>query len=204
MTLAPPALPIETTDETTDSPLGTASARVTYAAFEAFIALPEHDERRFELIDGEIIEKAMPTQLHGLIAARFSQQLLNYTDAQSTLIVRIFVEARHRPTGDDGNDRLPDISVSIGDHPIVEQGVADYISTICIEIQSPDDRLTTMRAKAAFYLTHGARTALVVMPKQRLIEVYSGDDVVILTAEDDLTFPDLLPGFSVPVGRLFP
>ncbi|MDZ4767842.1 MAG: Uma2 family endonuclease [Chloroflexota bacterium] len=180
------------------------TAQITSAQFEAFIALPEHDERRFELIDGEIIEKAMPTQLHGLIAGRIVTYLNIYLFENPALSPGAAVEARHRPTGDDGNDRLPDISVSIGDHPIVEQGVADYIPTICVEIQSPDDRLTTMRAKAAFYLTHGARTALVVMPKQRLIEVYSGDDVVILTAEDYLTFPDLLPGFSVVVGKLFP
>jgi len=45
----------------------------------------------------------------------------------------------------------------------------------------------------------------VVLPAKRLIEIYrqEGEDE-ILTAVDTLTFPDLLPGFSVAVGKLFP
>jgi Uma2 family endonuclease len=183
----------------------TTQTRVTPAEYEAFIARPEHAERRFELIDGEIIEKPMPTRKHGRIAARFSQYFANYFDTSPNIAGDVAVEARHRPTGDALNDRIPDVSVVLGDRPMQDRGVEDYIPDICIEIQSPDDALKGLRDKAAFYLAHGAKYALVVRPEKRLIEVYSADEeIAILRADDALTFPDLLPGFAVKVSRFFP
>ncbi len=40
---------------------------ITVEAFLSFIQQPKNEDRHFELIDGEIVEK-MPTQLHALIA----------------------------------------------------------------------------------------------------------------------------------------
>ncbi|MEO8393156.1 MAG: Uma2 family endonuclease [Chloroflexota bacterium] len=39
----------------------------TIEDFEQFITQPENRDRRFELINGEIVEK-MPTESHGIIA----------------------------------------------------------------------------------------------------------------------------------------
>jgi Uma2 family endonuclease len=182
----------------------TTQTRVTPAEYEAFIARPEHAERRFELIDGEIIEKPMPTFEHGTIAARFSQYFWNYFDSHP-ISGNVAVEARYRPADDPLNDRIPDVSVVLGDRPITRRGAANFLPDICIEIQSPDDALKGLRDKAAFYLAHGAKYALVVRPEKRLIEVYSADEeIAILRADDALTFPDLLPGFTVEVSRLFP
>jgi Uma2 family endonuclease len=181
----------------------TTQTRVTPAEYEAFIARPEHAERRFELIDGEIIEKPMPTEIHGDIAG-WIVTFFNLYFMQHP-IGRAVVEGRYRPTDDALNDRIPDVSVVLGDRPITRRGAANFLPDICIEIQSPDDALKGLRDKAAFYLAHGAKYALVVRPEKRLIEVYSADEeIVILRADDALTFPDLLPGFAVEVSRLFP
>ena len=45
--------------------------------FASFILLLENEDRRFELIDGEIVEK-MPTQLHALIASSLNAALYFY------------------------------------------------------------------------------------------------------------------------------
>ncbi len=42
---------------------------ITADEFETFITQPQHQDRRFELIYGEIIEKHMPTEEHGVIPA---------------------------------------------------------------------------------------------------------------------------------------
>jgi len=179
--------------------------RVTTPEFEAFIALEQNADRRFELIEGEITEKAMTTLIHGYIAGRLSQFLNNFFDAHPEIVGVVSVEARHRPTGDENNDRLPDVAVTPRRVKFKNRGVEDYIPDICIEIKSPDDPLKRPRAKAAFYLAHGAQVALVILPEKRLVEVYmaNGSDTVLLPSED-LTFPDLLPGFSVSVDKLFP
>lgn len=180
-------------------------ALLTTDQFEAFIAKPENADQRYELIEGEIVQKAMPTRKDGRIAARFVKAFAYFADTNPAVFVDVAVEARHRPTGDSHNDRIPDVSIVLEEKPELEQGVEDYIPDICIEIQSPDDKLVEMREKAAFYIEHGAKFALIVTTKQKeFIEVYApGEDVVILYPEDTLTFDDLLPGFSVPVARFF-
>jgi Uma2 family endonuclease len=46
----------------------------TIEEFDQFIALPENADRRFELIDGEIIEK-MPTEERGVIVSTLSGEI---------------------------------------------------------------------------------------------------------------------------------
>lgn len=80
----------------------------TIDEFEAFTALPENHDRNFELINGEIIEKAMPTELHGIIAGNTYGPLWNYT--RETKRGRVVFEVRYRLPGDEHNARQPDIS----------------------------------------------------------------------------------------------
>jgi Uma2 family endonuclease len=47
----------------------------TMDEFEAFIARPENRNRHFELLHGEIIEKAMPTEEHGIIIHTLSGEI---------------------------------------------------------------------------------------------------------------------------------
>ncbi|MBK8027338.1 MAG: Uma2 family endonuclease [Chloroflexi bacterium] len=181
----------------------TREAPVSIEQFEAFLARPENRDRRFELIDGEIIEKPMPTDEHGFIVHVFSGEFYIYFREHP--IGRATIEARVRPTGSLGEDRLPDIAVILGDKPVQRRGAVDFIPDICIEVQSPDDSLRLMREKARFYVAHGAKYALVVLPEHRLIELYGSDETeAVFTGDMPLTFGDLLPGFAVPASRFFP
>ncbi|MCK6578291.1 MAG: Uma2 family endonuclease [Anaerolineae bacterium] len=183
----------------------TREAPISIDQFEAFLARPENRDRRFELIDGEISEKTMPTREHGIISAKFVHLMMVYFEAHPEREAQVAVEARHRPTGDAGNDRIPDVSVVLGKRPIETYGTADYLPDICIEVQSPDDSLRMMREKARFYIANGAKYAVNVLPAQRAIETYAADgSEALLTGDDVLSFGDLLPGFAVPVRRFFP
>ncbi|MBL8133505.1 MAG: Uma2 family endonuclease [Anaerolineae bacterium] len=181
----------------------TREAPISIDQFEAFLARPENHDRRFELIDGEISEKTMPTDEHGSIVHIFSGEF--YVYFRDNPIGRVTIEARVRPAGRVGEDRLPDIAVILGDKPIQRHGAVDYIPDICIEVQSPDDSLRQMREKARFYVANGAKYAVNVLPAQRAIETYDADgSEALLTGDDLLSFGDLLPGFAVPVRRFFP
>ncbi|MCK6579590.1 MAG: Uma2 family endonuclease [Anaerolineae bacterium] len=176
---------------------------ITTEEFETFIARETHHERRFELINGEIVEKTMPTEEHGAIAMIVGGEFYLYF--RGTPIGRVVAEGLYRPSGDKRNARMPDIGVVLGDRPLTTQGTADFIPDICIEIHSPGDRLKQAREKMQFYLAHGAKFALLLRPRRRVVELYPAEgDYEFLTAEDMLTFGDLLPGFAVPVASLFP
>ncbi|MDZ4770876.1 MAG: Uma2 family endonuclease [Chloroflexota bacterium] len=129
---------------------------VTSEAFDAFIARPENESRRFELIDGEIIEKAMPNDEHGSVASTITALFFIYLREHPELRGRTTVEGRYRPTDNQLNQRLPDVTVILGGRPLVRSSAANFVPDICVEIKSPSERLKDLRKKAAFYLAHGA------------------------------------------------
>ncbi len=98
--------------------------------FESFINRPENAHRRFELIEGQIIEK-MPTQEHGILAGTLVTAINVWQ--KPNRIGRAAVEARYRTPGDLHNDRIPDVSFVIGlDQPIVREGVVDRLPALAV------------------------------------------------------------------------
>lgn len=174
----------------------------TIDEFEAWIALPAHAQRRFELLDGEIVEK-MPTQFHAAIVSLLNFFLVAYLRQHP--IGWALVEARYQLPDDEHNARVPDLSyVSDRSRPLVKKGPAPYMPDLAIEVKSPDDEYLTMRAKAAYYLDNGSRMVWLVFPEKQLVEVYRPDvDVEILTRDDTLHGYEVLPGFTLAVAEVF-
>ena len=180
----------------------------TLEEFEEFIALPENADRRFELIDGELVEK-MPTEEHGVIVSILSGEI--YVLLKQNPLGRVAVEARHRMPDDRRNSRIPDISFTSTERllPITRKGAVPQMPDLAIEIKSPDDSVTLLRAKAAYYLANGARMVWLIFPEQRLVEVYRPDADVLLLVDNELRHDvleggDVLPGFTLALQNIFP
>lgn len=175
----------------------------TVTEFEDLIDHPENRDRRFELIDGEIVEK-VPTELHSLIAGNIYTFLRLFILPRN--LGRIVFEVRFRLKGDNHNSRLPDVSFTRAERvqPVVEKGAVTQIPDLCVEIQSPSDSPKSLRDRAAYYLANGAQMVWLVYPKKRMIEaLYPDGEFDIFNAEDTLTGGDLLPGFAVEVKAIF-
>jgi Uma2 family endonuclease len=172
----------------------------TVDQFEAFLALPENADRRFELIDGEIVEK-MPSYMHGRIAANLVIDIGIYL--RQTKRGEIVVEARFKPPADDFNDRIPDISVVLAGRSPPSEGAVPFMPDLVVEVKSPTDSLRKMRDKARFYIAHGAQLVWLFLPERAYIEIYSPDDEWTLHQGDTLTGGDVLPGFELPVSSIF-
>jgi len=173
----------------------------TVAQFERDYLSPEHSNRLFELINGEVHEK-MPTQQHGLIASNINLELALY--ARQTKTGRPGIEVRHQIPEDKRNSRLPDVSFVCAKGPLVEHGSVAGMPDLAVEIKSPTDTITEMRETAAYYVANGSRLVWLVYPNYRLVEVYRPEaDVEILGEDDTLTGGDVLPGFALPVRAIF-
>jgi Uma2 family endonuclease len=63
---------------------------VTRVRLEEFLAMPGIEERRLELIDGEVVEKPTPTWDHGRIALRLGSGLdeVGYASVEARAIIR--------------------------------------------------------------------------------------------------------------------
>jgi Uma2 family endonuclease len=173
---------------------------ITAQEFEAFIEQPENANRRFELVNGEIAEK-MPTREHGVVGFNVAGEFFVYF--RKNPVGQGAVEARHRPTDDDLNDRVPDISIVLGNKPVEREGVANYLPDIVIEIQSPRDSWQSMIDKAKFYLDHGTRVVILIYTRQHQIEKLTQDERVVLDEDDTLELSEILPGFTVSVKDVF-
>jgi Uma2 family endonuclease len=180
----------------------------TIDEFEAYIALPEHADRRFELIDGEIVEK-VPTEEHGVIVSILNGEIYIYLKGNA--IGRVAVEPRHKMPEDRRNSRIPDLAFTSAERllPITRQGAVPQMPDLAVEVKSPDDSISLLRAKAAFYLANGSRMVWLVYPEQRLVEVYRPDvDIVLLVDNEErhdvLDGGDVLPGFQLSLHDIFP
>ena len=72
------------------------------------------------------------------------------------------------------------------------------------EVVSPSDRWSEVLGKVTEYLTAGVTTVCVVNPRDRTAMVYrDNQDPEPVAADAELTFPDVLPGFRVPLRRFF-
>lgn len=185
-----------------DSPAQTKP--ITMVEFEEFLALPEHQDRRFELVHGEIVEK-MPSEYHNLISGNLYFFLRLFL--QSKDIGQVSYETRYRANPDDTeNDRIPDISFTTRARlmPVVTQGAVPQIPDLCIEIQSPNDYPKQMRDKAAYYLENGAQQVWLIFTRKPLIEVmYPDGQSDFYYPGDTLPGGDLLPGFEVALEEIF-
>lgn len=75
---------------------------------------------------------------------------------------------------------------------------------LVVEVRSSDDRWPKIYKKVGEYLDAGVITVCVVDPPTRCVHVLMADrPAQILTETDVVTLPDLLPGFSVAVSRIF-
>ncbi len=175
---------------------------VTYEEFEAFLTSPENQQRLFELIHGEIIEK-MPTDEHGDLVGLLIGELYIYFKGNP--IGRVQAEVLHRLPSDQLNACQPDISIKLDTTtPPIKKGAVPRMPDIAIEVKSPSDTYKAMRERADYYIQNGSKIVVLLFPEKQLIEVYyPGKDVIILDIHDTLEVGDMLPGFVLPVSAIF-
>lgn len=175
----------------------------TVDEFEEFIARPENRDRHFELIDGVIVEKTMPTEEHSLIIGLFIYFLSVYARERGLGLPG--PESRFRVPENFKNTRQPDLSMTLDpDVPITIKGAAPRAPDVIVEVRSPDENYDELRDKARWYIANGVRLVFLVFPRPKIVEVYRPDvPSEILIVEDTIDGFDVLPGFTLPVAALF-
>jgi Uma2 family endonuclease len=79
-----------------------------------------------------------------------------------------------------------------------------FAPDVAVEVVSPTDRMEDVEEKVAEWLAAGTTLVWVVVPKRRIIKVYRTlTNVKILTDKDELDGEDVMPGFRLPVARVF-
>ncbi len=178
----------------------------TVDEFERLLELPENDNRRFELIDGEIVEMS-PKLNHGLVGSIIHGFIFIYLLTHP--IGKVMFEVDHFVPEDAYNTRRPDVSFISNERM---QGLelsanVPLMPDLAVEVKSPTNYYTGregLHQKAEYYLAHGSRLVWLIDPETETIEVYQSDTAVEkLGIGDILTGADIHPGFTLTAAQIF-
>lgn len=178
---------------------------VTIEQFEAFIARPENADRRWELIDGEIIE--VPSNPYSSEIASFIIAALlwflrgknwgHVTGEQGGYIV-------------EGQRCAPDVAyISRERQPkLVRKGYNPNPPHFVVEVMSPTDKDKATAEAFAKKLKRYAQAGVfvwVVYPEEQRVEIRApGQPVRIADIDDVIDAGEALPGFTMAVRDFLP
>lgn len=169
---------------------------------------PLNPIEKYYLIDGELIIKMAPSELHGDTATRLSVFLFLFVDEHK--LGRVTSEVGYYPPGDRRTMLLPDVAFT--SNPRAAQPprttYVPHMPDLAIEVISPSQSLAQVRRKAEAYLRHGAALVWLVDPLARSIEVWRrGNDgrlqSEVIAGDGELSGDDILPGFRLRLTQIF-
>ncbi|MFO0899005.1 MAG: Uma2 family endonuclease [Pirellulales bacterium] len=102
--------------------------------------------------------------------------------------------------------RAPDLAFICRDRAInaVPAGYFPGAPDLAIEVLSPNDRARDVDEKVQDWLRAGCREVWVVSPRLKTVAIHrSNADVRVLSLEETLESPELLPGFTCQVSEVF-
>ena len=176
---------------------------MTTATELATIVDLERQPGRCELIDGEIITISPTGYEHADIEGQIGFLLRGH--CQTTGQGRVLV-------GDPGfildeyNVRAPDVAVIDLEQrrQVPVRGFMPFVPRLAVEVVSPGDGWSEVKAKVALWIRHGVRLVWVVDPQTRTVEVHAPDrQTVVLGESDRIDGATVLPEFSCVVAEFF-
>ena len=169
---------------------------------------PLNPTEKYYLIDGELVTKRAPNELHGDVAMRLGSYLFFFVEENN--LGRVTTEVGFQPAGDRFTALLPDIAFTSKARTIypARSTYVPYMPDLAVEIISPSQTVAQSRRKAAVYLRHGAALVWLLDPVKQTAEVWRrGADGAPaserIAPEGELTGGDILPGFRLPLARVF-
>ena len=174
-------------------------APLTSDDFLEFYSEQEGGLRRFELFDGEVVERPMANRVHDEIKNVMMISLSLHFQRSPGFVAR--VETTFELDG--SMIFTPDLAV-IGSARW--KGMREKFATrspdIAFEVVS-SDRADRLQFKIDAYLEHGSKAVCCIYPAQKKILVWMRDQSFVFRMGSHLEFPAILPGFSAPLSEIF-
>lgn len=170
---------------------------------DELLAMPEDGVRR-ELVGGELREMTPAGRRHARVAQNVNRALDAYVFERR--LGEVYPEFGYVLSSDPDTVRAPDVSFVRADR--LGQGGPDEgfyrgAPDLAIEVVSPNDRYSEVRAKVEEYLEAGTPMVIVVDPQNREVIVRTRRDRIELSEDDVLDGGDVVPGWTLPVRDVF-
>ena len=176
----------------------------TLLTAEDFARLPDNGHPT-ELVRGRIITMNPPVPRHGQICNKVGRILGDFAEKDLGHVLNndSGVITEHDPDTVRGADIAFYSYAKVPKGPL-PRGYLSMPPDVVFEVRSEDDRWKKILTKVAEYLNAGVTVVCVLDEPPPTIYVHTADQPVrILSADDELSLPDVLPGLSVPLRRFF-
>lgn len=173
--------------------------------FWGFLERPENADRKFELINGVIIEDMSPSFSHGRYASHIYLPLALFVNQHD--LGEVVFEVDHYIPPDHFNTRRPDVEF-MSKARLAQFDPNKYVPLmpdLAVEVKSPTNSFEELRQKAAYYLQNGTAAVWLIYPENQTVVVYTltNPDGQSFGIDDSLTGEPVLPGFALPLKDIF-
>jgi Uma2 family endonuclease len=159
-----------------------------------------------ELVKGQVMRYPMPGGKHGEVCVNATLTIGGFVKANDLGRVMsndTFIRTTDAPTTFRGADVC---FISYKRLPKDRETPSGPLSApeLVVEVRSPTDRLKALSDKAYEYLDSGVVVVVLLIPEKESAAIFRQDNLPVqLAPDDELTLPDALPGFAVPVRKFF-
>ena len=184
----------------TATPLAPAVPSLTAEEF-----LARHgDESNVELVKGRVVRYPMPGGKHGEVC--FNVALLIGGFIKKHHLGRVMTNDSFTRTSLETIRGADVCYLSYSRLPKEQETPSGSVPTpdLVIEVRSPTDRVKKLSDKAYEYLEAGVAVVVLLFPETQSAAIFRGEQLPVqLGRDDELTLPDVLPGFAVRVAAFF-
>src|SRR3990172_1147486 len=168
------------------------------------VEIHDHENRLYELVDGVLVEKTVGTY-EAYLALLLARLLGNYVEEQN-LGIALGADGMMRLAP--GLVRIPDVSFiswqRLPDRRIPREALWNLAPDLAIEVISKGNTREEMERKLHDYFDADVRQVWYVYPAEREVHVFApAERCEVLSGRQTLEAGDVLPGFSLPLERLF-
>ncbi|WP_427158942.1 Uma2 family endonuclease [Aliinostoc sp. HNIBRCY26] len=176
----------------------------------------EHPEWQMELVDGDILIMGPSDYISEEIGAELIRLLGNWVrprklgrvtgSSAGFILPQLETENDNKIEPEKRNLRAPDVSFVRAERlKISQRDFVELVPDLIVEIKSKSDKIKPLEEKIQLFLQLGCVVGILIDPDKLTLTVYRlNQEPIILKNNDQLTLPDLLPGWELTVSELWP
>jgi Uma2 family endonuclease len=163
------------------------------------------DTSHYELVEGNLREMAPTGDFHGVYTSNISIEI-GWFVRQNKLGETFAAETGFLIRRNPDTVKAPDFAFISHERLTFPRGTGfvPAVPDLVLETRSPSDRPAAVATKIQEWLEAGVRLAIDLDPAKRTLTVYQpGETPKMLSETDTLEGGEVLPGFTLPLSRLF-
>ncbi|HEV2351098.1 MAG TPA: Uma2 family endonuclease [Terriglobia bacterium] len=174
-------------------------ATKTLLTIEEFLRVPESDDARYELVEGELVKMSPAMLRHNLVRDKVLVLLKEFVGKRNLGTV-----VAEQPFHLFGNTvRVPDVAFIRHGRKLPMDKLPQGAPDLAVEVVSPTNTPREIDQRISDYFAAGCKRVWVLYPEHQEVYIHGLAGVSRRRGDDFLEDNELLPGLSVKASSLF-